>query len=97
MIPEEFYSDGQDRLGLDGKMFMLINDKFDHKRHDIKMMMVSEDIFGESDWVERVKELVRLSSRGGKVFKKLARVLDMVKKDAYDPSADFDSCGMSTF
>ncbi|KAJ4417119.1 hypothetical protein N0V85_001976 [Neurospora sp. IMI 360204] len=45
-IPEEFRSGPGDRLGLDGKMLMLIKDKFNHEKHDIKMMMVGEDSWG---------------------------------------------------
>lgn len=97
-IPEEYCWDGQQgRLGLDGKMFMLIQGKFDQKKHDIKMMMVMEDPMGGSDWVEKVEELVTLSSRCGEVFKMLPQVLEVVEKDAYDPATDYDSCGAPTF
>ncbi|KAK3345010.1 hypothetical protein B0H65DRAFT_465253 [Neurospora tetraspora] len=96
IIPKEF-SSGRGRVGLDGKMLKLIKDKFNHKNHDIKMMMVREYVRGGLDWVERVKELVRLSSRGGEVFKMLAQVLKMVEKNAFDPATDCDSRGMPTF
>ncbi|EGO56732.1 hypothetical protein NEUTE1DRAFT_45899 [Neurospora tetrasperma FGSC 2508] len=98
IIPEEFSGNGHlGRLGLDGKMFMLIDGKFDHKKHEIKRMTAREDAWGGSDWVERVKELVSLSSRGGEVFKTLARVLEVVEKDAYNPATDYDSYGRPTF
>ncbi|KAK1782965.1 hypothetical protein QBC45DRAFT_389210 [Copromyces sp. CBS 386.78] len=96
-IPEDF-SSGRGRPGLDGKMLSLIKDKFNHKNHDIKMMMVCEDPMGGSNWVGSVQELVKLSSRvGDGVFKKLRQVLKLVEADRYNPATDYDSCGAPTF